>query len=88
MPLRTLIVQTRTRERSPSNGHPVTAKNVTDTGCPTQMTYALGTTDASGNLTVALPYGSWIVTATGTTDTADEAAEPIRPGDQTATFTW
>ncbi len=88
VPLHTMIVQTRTSRARPARTSPVTAKNVTDTGCPTQVTYALGTTDASGNLTVALPYGSWIVGATGTTNTVTKLLSPLVPATQTATVSW
>ena len=88
VPLRTLIVQTRTGASAARPGVVVTAKNVTDTGCPTQTTYALGSTDASGNLTVALPYGSWIITATGAPSTQTKLLSPLVPATQTATFTW
>jgi hypothetical protein len=86
--LHTMIVQTRTTLGAARPNVPVTAKNVTDTGCPTQTTYALGTTDASGNLTVALPFGSWIVGATGTSNTVTKLLSPLVPATQTGTVSW
>ena len=83
-----MIVQTRTSASGPRPGVVVTAKNVTDTGCPTQTTYALGSTDAAGNLTVALPYGNWIITATGAPSTQTKLLSPLVPATQTATFSW
>ena len=88
VPLHTMIVQTRTSLGAARPNVAVTAKNVTDTGCPTQVTYALGTTDASGNLTVALPYGSWIVGATGTSNTVTKLLSPLVPATQTGTVSW
>ncbi len=57
----------------------VTVSHAADSGCPSGATYTLGTTDAAGNLTAALPYGLWTVTA-GSTSAAGHA-EPAGPPD-------
>jgi type II secretory pathway pseudopilin PulG len=88
VPMHTLIVRTRTLASAVRALVPVTAKNVTDTGCPTQVTYALGTTDAAGNITVALPYGSWIIGATGTSNTVTQLLSPLVPATPTVTVSW
>jgi carboxypeptidase family protein len=48
----------------------ITATHVADTGCASGETYAMGSTDASGNLTTrALPFGLWTISAAGQSGT-------------------
>jgi len=59
----------------PQSGRSVQAVHVTGTeyGCPAAKTLALGTTDATGQLKVAMPYGAWELRVTGAT------ANPLWP---------
>jgi prepilin-type N-terminal cleavage/methylation domain-containing protein len=59
----------------PESGRSVQAVHLThpDYGCPGPKTLALGTTDAQGQLKVALPYGHWELRVTGAT------ANPLWP---------
>jgi hypothetical protein len=54
----------------------VTVSHAADSGCPSGATYSLGTTDAVGNLTAALPYGVWSVTA-GSTSGGSVTLSPL-----------
>jgi len=56
----------------------VTVAHAADSGCPSGETYSLGTTDAAGNLTAALPYGLWSVTA-GSTSGGSVTLSPLDP---------
>jgi type II secretory pathway pseudopilin PulG len=56
----------------------VTVSHAADTGCPSGVSYTLGTTDAAGNLTAALPYGVWTVTA-GSTNGGTVTLSPLDP---------
>ena len=88
VPMHTITIQTRTTSSGIRANIPVTAKNVTDTGCPTVVTYPLGSTNASGNLTVALPYGNWIIGATGTSNTVTQLLSPLNATTPTVTVAW
>jgi len=59
----------------PQVGRSVQAVHLTSAeyGCPAAKTLALGTTDATGQLKVAMPYGAWELRVTGGT------ANPIWP---------
>ena len=50
---------------TPVAGAIVTASHAADASCTTGESYALGTTDAFGQLLVALPYGTWSVSVNG-----------------------
>ena len=56
----------------------VMVTHAADPGCPSGVTYTLGTTDASGDLTAALPYGLWSVTA-GSTSGGSVTLSPLNP---------
>ena len=56
----------------------ITVTHAADSGCPSGVTYTLGTTDAAGNLTAALPYGVWSVTA-GSTSGGSVTLSPLNP---------
>ncbi len=62
----------------PSLGGIVMVSHAADSGCPSGVTYTLGTTDAAGNLTAALPYGLWSVTA-GSTSGGSVTLSPLDP---------
>jgi hypothetical protein len=66
----------------------ITATNVVDTGCPTAITYPLGTTDAAGNFTAALPFGTWVFGAAGTATTQSQLLSPLVPATPTVTIKW
>ena len=77
-----MIVQTRTTSGSAARPNvAVTAKNVTDTGCPTQVTYSLGTTDASGQPHRRAAVRQLDRRRDRNDQHRDEAAESARPGD-------
>ena len=44
---------------------------------PSGEVYTLGTTNASGNLTVGLPYGKWTISAPGTSTTVTTTLSPL-----------
>jgi prepilin-type N-terminal cleavage/methylation domain-containing protein len=48
-----------------------------ETGCPSGETYVLGTTNASGQLLAALPFGSWNITAPGSTPSSAVGLSPL-----------
>jgi hypothetical protein len=88
----TIQVQARTTTNAPRAGIALTfrADHAAETGgCGAAFYTATGTTDASGNLLVALPYGSWSVRLTSPTSTATQATtlSPLT-GMQTVTFQW
>jgi type II secretory pathway pseudopilin PulG len=61
-----ITVQTRNLSNAARANVAITATHAVDTGCAAGATYALGSTNASGNLTtVALPYGLWTISAAG-----------------------
>jgi hypothetical protein len=53
---------------APQPGQPVYAVHAAEsvppggTGCASGVTHGLGSTDGSGRLDVALPYGTWVLT--------------------------
>jgi prepilin-type N-terminal cleavage/methylation domain-containing protein len=88
----TIEVQARTTTNAARAGIAITfsAAHAAEAGGCAAATYtATGTTDASGNLLVALPYGSWTVRLTSPTTTATQPAtmSPLT-GLQTVTFQW
>lgn len=58
---------------SPYSGVAVTATGVTDGGCSTAPTFALGTTDVNGQLRTSLPAGTWVLKVTGKSAGANAA---------------
>jgi prepilin-type N-terminal cleavage/methylation domain-containing protein len=56
----------------------VVVTHTADGGCPSGASYTLGTTNASGNLTAALPYGTWSITA-GSTSGGSVTLSPLNP---------
>jgi prepilin-type N-terminal cleavage/methylation domain-containing protein len=49
----------------PTEGAPVVASHTADAGCAAGESFAVGSTDAAGALTFALPYGTWAITVNG-----------------------
>lgn len=86
--LPSVVIQTRDTFGAPRAGVTITAINATDSGCPTAVTYPLGATDASGNLTAALPYGTWTIGASGAPSTAPQSLSPLDGTTPTVTFQW
>ena len=78
-----LTVQTRTTLGAARAGVAVTATHVVPNGvsvdpkCTSGEVYSLGTTDASGNKTVGLPYGKWTISAAGTSTTVVSTLSPV-----------
>jgi prepilin-type N-terminal cleavage/methylation domain-containing protein len=62
-----ITVQTRNLSNAARPNVAITATHVADSGCGSGETYALGSTNASGNFAspAALPYGLWTITAAG-----------------------
>jgi hypothetical protein len=54
---------------TPVVGAPVSASHAPDASCTSGESYAIGATDAAGQLFFALPYGTWTVTVNGTPTT-------------------
>lgn len=86
--MHSVLVKTKTLGGVPRPNVAVTATNATDSGCPAAVTYPLGTTDASGNLTVALPYGTWTFGAAGTGTTMSQLLDPRVATTPTVTIQW
>ncbi len=95
-----LAVATSTTLGLPRGGVQVTATHVptsydpvsgvgTDSGCPTAETYVLGTTDpVTGLLTTALPYGTWSISAAGTSTPVDQQLSPLDATTPAVTISW
>lgn len=74
----------------------VTATHVVPTGavggvdakCTAGEVYTLGTTNASGLITVLLPYGTWKISAVGTANTVNQTLSPLVGSTPTATVSW
>ncbi len=74
------------------SGYAVTATHVvpsgvsSDPGCPTAEAYALGTSNASGLVSMALPYGTWKITATSgaSTGNANVTLSPLNANNPAA----
>jgi hypothetical protein len=49
----------------PLTGVELRAVHAADTGCPAGETVSLGTTDVTGLIRAALPYGTWTIQAVG-----------------------
>ena len=69
-----------TSASGPVRGATVTATHAGGTGCPSGVTLTSATpTDANGRLLLALPYGTWTVTATGGSGSASSPATLVDP---------
>jgi prepilin-type N-terminal cleavage/methylation domain-containing protein len=69
--------------------HVVPAGATSDPGCPTAETYVLGTTNATtGLITTALPYGTWKISAAGTSTTVNQQLSPLVGTTPTVTIAW
>jgi type II secretory pathway pseudopilin PulG len=68
--------------------HVVPAGVSVDPACTSGEIYTLGTTNASGLITVALPYGTWRISAAGTSTTADQTLSPLISTTPTVTLQW
>ena len=72
-------VQVRTAS-GPVPGATVRATHAGGTGCPSGVTLTSATpTDANGRLLLALPYGTWTVTATGGSGSVSSPATLVDP---------
>ena len=87
VPMHTVLVQTQTLAGAARPNVAITATNVVDVGCPTAVTYPLGTTDAFGNFTAALPYGTWTFGVVGR-PTQNQLLSPLVPATPTVLFKW
>jgi hypothetical protein len=74
-------VDVRVRSASgPVPGATVRATHAGGTGCPSGVTLTSATpTDANGRLLLALPYGTWTVTATGGSGSVSSPATLVDP---------
>ena len=87
--LHSVIIHTQQSAVTPRPGATVTARNLTDAGCPTVVIYTVGATDASGNITAALPYGNWQFGVTsGTSTLVTQLLSPLSPATPTVTIQW
>jgi type II secretory pathway pseudopilin PulG len=69
--------------------HVVPSGATSDSGCPTAETYVLGTTNATtGLITTALPYGTWKISAAGTSTTVNQQLSPLVGTTPTVTISW
>ncbi len=68
--------------------HVVPAGVSVDPACTSGEVYTLGTTNASGLITVALPYGTWRISAAGTSTTANQTLSPLISTTPTVTLQW
>ena len=74
------------------SGYTVTATHVvpsgatSDPGCPTAEAYTLGTSNGSGLVSMALPYGTWKITATSgaSTGNANVTLSPLNANNPAA----
>ena len=64
------------------NGATVSASHGVATGCTSVETLTTSTTTSSGQLRLALPYGTWTISATsgGKTGTATVTLDPVSTG--------
>jgi prepilin-type N-terminal cleavage/methylation domain-containing protein len=90
-----ITVKTQTMAAVPRGNVQVTATHVvptgatSDSGCPTAETYVLGSTNAAtGLITVALPYGTWKISAAGTSTTVNQQLSPLVGTTPTVTISW
>jgi hypothetical protein len=76
-----ITVTTKTAGNVPRSGITVVASHAADAGCPAGESYALGTTNASGQVSTALPYGTWKITATSAVGTpfTNVSLSPLNP---------
>jgi hypothetical protein len=64
----------------PAEGLQVDASHVADTGCPAGESYGIGTTDAAGEITFAIPYGTWDISVSGSVVQSVTLASTDPPG--------
>jgi hypothetical protein len=73
-------VVVRSASGTPVPGATVTATHAGVTGCPSGVTLTSATpTDANGRLLLALPYGTWTITATGGSGSVSSPATLVDP---------
>ncbi|MDP9208210.1 MAG: carboxypeptidase-like regulatory domain-containing protein, partial [Actinomycetota bacterium] len=89
-PLDAVDVEVRSSLGTPVSGATVTATHAGGTGCPSGVTLtSAATTDANGRLRLALPYGTWTVTAAGGSGSVSSPAtlvDPVSPSIPTITL--
>jgi type II secretory pathway pseudopilin PulG len=89
VPMHSVIIHTQQSGAIPRPGSIVTARNVADAGCPSVVIYTVGATDASGNITAALPYGTWQFGVTsGTATLVSQLLSPLNGTTPTVTIQW
>jgi hypothetical protein len=75
-----VTVTTKTATNILRSGIVVTASHAADAGCPSGETYTLGTSDGSGQVFSALPYGTWTIKATVAGNPSSSASlSPLNP---------
>ncbi len=66
--------------------HALPSGQSSDAGCPSGETYTVGTTDATGTLNAALPYGNWTISVVGhTTVSSTPSVATLDPTGTTST---
>ena len=65
MSLTPLQVQVNNQTGVPEAGRSVTLVHAADSVCASGETHTVGTTDASGDLALSLPYGTWQIKEQG-----------------------
>jgi prepilin-type N-terminal cleavage/methylation domain-containing protein len=71
----------------PAPGLQVDAAHAADTGCAAGESFAIGQTDAAGEITFALPYGTWDVLVSGAVVQSVTLASSDPPGPTTVVVT-
>ncbi len=66
----------------PTAGLQVDASHAADTGCAAGESFAIGLTDAAGEITFALPYGTWSIKVSGVVSGTATLATSDPPGPQ------
>jgi type II secretory pathway pseudopilin PulG len=87
VPMHTVIIHTQQSATVPRSGATVTARNATDAGCPSVVIYTVGATDGSGNITAALPYGTWSFQS-GSSALVPQLLSPLNGATPTVTLQW
>lgn len=67
----------------PAPGLQVDASHAADTGCAAGESYAIGQTDAAGEITFAIPYGTWDISVSGSVVQSVTLASSDPPGPTT-----
>ncbi|MFN8035961.1 MAG: type II secretion system protein [Acidimicrobiia bacterium] len=73
------LTATVTQSGLPAAGRTVTAVHAADAGCGAGETLTLGTTDGSGLVTAALPYGTWSIRVSGASPSGSWPSAVVDP---------